>query len=193
MEAFIDQINEQCKLNEDELILLRQTLRTLHFPKGSALIGEGKIDDSAYFIRKGVCRAHIGRDGEEQTLWFAIPGDVIISSWGYIRGLPCRYTISSSSDTIAIEMKKSVIQKLSVSSPAFMNWLQGLFIDIILATDDALIDMWTPKAENRYLTFMKKMPEIFLHVPLKEIAGYIGVTPQSLSRIRAGLKKDTDK
>ena len=44
--------------------------------------------------------------------------------------------------------------------------------------------------ENRYLAFIKKMPELFNSVPLKEIAGYIGVTPQSLSRIRAGVNKN---
>ena len=43
---------------------------------------------------------------------------------------------------------------------------------------------------QRYLAFIKKMPELFNSVPLKEIAGYIGVTPQSLSRIRAGVNKN---
>lgn len=189
MEKLIKQIEERCQIGETEKTLLYRTLRTLHFPKGSVVIGEGKIDDSIYFLQKGVWRAYIERDAEELTLWFAVPGEIIFSSWGYIRGLPSRSTISSSSDSIAIEMKKSTVQKLSESSPAFMNWLQELYVDVILSNDNLLVDISNPKAEKRYLAFMKKMPELFNSIPLKEVAGFIGVTPQSLSRIRAGFKK----
>ena len=87
-------------------------------------------------------------------------------------------------------MRNSTIQKLSDSSPAFLKWMQELLVNILINEDDLLIDLSSPKAENRYLAFIKKMPELFNSVPLKEIAGYIGVTPQSLSRIRAGLNKN---
>lgn len=73
METFIEGISKQCELKETEITSLRQALRTLHFPKGSTVIGEGKTDDSIYFIQKGVWRAYIERDGEQQTLWFSIP------------------------------------------------------------------------------------------------------------------------
>lgn len=157
------------------------------------MVGEGKIDDSIYFIRRGVWRAHVGRDGEEYTLWFAVPGESVFSSWGYTRGLPSRLTISSSSDSTAIELKKSTIQALAASSPSVMGWMQALLVDVLLGTDDLLVDISRPQAEKRYLAFQKKMPEIFQAVPLKEIAGFLGVTPQSLSRIRAGLAKDKNK
>lgn len=187
MEELINTINKHCLLNEQEELLLHQTLRTLHFPKGSTVIEEGKIDDSIYFIKRGVWRAHIERDGEDRTLWFAVSCETVFSSWGHIRGLPSRLTISSSSNSEAIELKKSTIQKLLESSQSFANWLHLLYTDILLNTDDQLVDISYPKAEKRYLAFIKKMPEIIQHVPLKEIAGYIGVTPQSLSRIRAKI------
>lgn len=190
MEKLVSQINSYCKLSDEEQTLLHRTVRTLHFPKGSTVIGEGKLDDSIYFIRKGVWRAHIERDGEQYTLWFAVPGEAVFSSWGYIRGLPSRLTISSSSDSTAHELKKSTILKLTESSPAIMLWMQALLVDVLLGTDDLLVDISRPQAEKRYLAFMKKMPEIFQTVPLKEIAGFLGVTPQSLSRIRAGLARD---
>ncbi|MDL2238736.1 hypothetical protein LJC73_00865 [Bacteroidales bacterium OttesenSCG-928-L14] len=84
-------------------------------------------------------------------------------------------------------MKKSTVQKLSEMSPSFNSWLHLLYVDMILNSDNQLVDISYPKAEKRYLAFMKKMPEIFQHVPLKEVAGFIGVTPQSLSRIRAKI------
>jgi cAMP-binding proteins - catabolite gene activator and regulatory subunit of cAMP-dependent protein kinases len=192
MEAFLKQIELRCKLSEEEKTLLCRTLRTLHFPKGSTVIGEGKIDDSVYFLQTGVWRANVMHNGEEVTLWFGVPGEVIFSSWGYLKGLPARYSISSSSHSTAIEMKRSTVVKLSESSPAFMKWMNELCVDSLLNMDNALVDLSSPKAEKRYLAFMKKMPELFNSVPLKEIAGYIGITPQSLSRIRAGLTKKKD-
>ena len=95
MEELIKKITERCNLNSAEEALLGRSVRMLHFPKGSDVIGEGRIDDSMYFIRKGVWRAHLLRDGEDHTLWFATPGEVVSSSWGHIRGLPSRFTISS--------------------------------------------------------------------------------------------------
>lgn len=189
METLIKQIDQRCNLNDEEKTLLRRTLRTLHFPKGSTVIGEGKIDDSIYFLQTGVWRAHILHDGEETTLWFAVPGEIVFSSWGYTKGLSARLSITSSSNSTAIELKKSTIEILSKSSPAFISWLNELYLDLLLNTEDAIVDISSPKAEKRYLAFMKKMPELFNSVPLKEVAGYIGVTPQSLSRIRASLTK----
>jgi cAMP-binding proteins - catabolite gene activator and regulatory subunit of cAMP-dependent protein kinases len=153
------------------------------------MIDAGKIDDSIYFLRKGVCRAYIDRNGEEQTLWFAVPGEYVFSSWG-LKGLPSRLTISASSDSEALELRKSTIEKMTIISPAIAHWLQELFIDLFITSENALVDIWSPKAEDRYLSIMKKMPELFQNVPLQEIAGFIGVTPQSLSRIRAGLNKN---
>ena len=187
MEKLIAEINKYCKLSDNEETLLRQTVRQLHFPQGPVVIEEGKIDDSIYFIRKGIWRAYINRDGEEQTLWFAVPDEQILSSWGYFKGLPSRLTISSSSDSIALELKKSTVLKLSDSSPQISGWLLELFINTLLSNDDLLVDISSPNAKKRYLAFMKKMPEIFQNVPLKEIAGFLGVTPQSLSRIRGQL------
>jgi len=193
MEKLIEQINRYCNLSKEEETVLRQSVRTLHFPKGTAVVETGKVDDSIYFIRKGVWRAYADRDGEQQTLWFAIEGESVFSSWGYTKGLPSRFTISSSSDSIAIELKKSTVQKLIETSPDLMKWLNELLVDVILSTDDLLMDISVPNAGKRYLAFMKKMPMIFQNVSLKEIAGYLGVTPQSLSRIRASLNKLSDK
>lgn len=192
MEKLLENIQKNCKLSKEAETILRRTVRTLHYPKGSIVINEGQIDDSIYFIRKGVWRVYINRDGEEYTLWFGVPSEAIFSSWGHIKGLPSRFTISSSSDSVVLELRKSTIQQLTEVFPDILFWLQALYVEILINNDDLFVDISSPKAEKRYLAFMKKMPEIFQNVPLKEIAGFLGVTPQSLSRIRANLVKKRD-
>lgn len=191
MEKLIADLGRYGKLGKKEVQLLEQNVRPLRFPKDSVITGRGKIDDSVYIIRRGVWRAYIDNDGEQLILWFAVPGEAIVSPWGYISGAPSRYTVTASSDSEALEIKKSTLLELARSWPPAWNWLHDLTLGELLAADDMLVDISDPKAERRYLALMKKAPEIFRNVPLKEIAGFIGVTPQSLSRIRARLKSDS--
>ena len=188
MEQLIADIEKRCPLGDKEREILRRNVRKLHFPKDSIVVGNGKVDNSVYFIRKGIWRAYIDRNnGEQLTLWFAVPGECVFSSWGYVRGLPSRFDIVASSDSQAIELKKTTIAELTATLPEFYFWLHEIAMEMVLTGDEVLADISSPSAEKRYLAFMKKMPVIFREVPLKEIAGFIGVTPQSLSRIRARL------
>ncbi len=188
MEAFIENIRQKYDINREGVALLHASLRMVRFPKGTVIAAEGAVNDSIYFIRKGVWRTYALKDAEEITLWFATAGDYDLAPWCVMKGLPSRYTISSSSDSEAIEIRKSTVERLSVVSPSFVGFLCDLYAEIFLHTDDILVDLASPKASNRYVAFMEKMPEIFREVPQKEIARFLGVTPQSLSRIRASFK-----
>ena len=188
MQELINQLVTTYHFNEDIVDYLNRTLRVLHFPKGSEIIKQGAIDDSIYFIRKGVWRTHVIRDGEEITLWFSVPGDYDLSPWCQLKSLPSHYTISSSSDSEVVELRKSVIDKLSNESIDFAHFISQTYGNLILKTDEILIALSSPKATDRYLAIMRHIPELFKLVPQKEIARFLGITPQSLSRIRAGLK-----
>lgn len=189
MKKLIAELSRYGKLGRKEKQLLEQNVRTLHFPKNTVVIGKDKIDDSLYIIRQGIWRAYVDRDGEQITLWFAIPGESILSPWGYMKGTPSRYHVAASSDSEALEIKKKTLQELVHLSPFLWNWLHDKVLEEFLTADDMLVDISDSKAERRYLALMKKAPVIFQNVPLKEIAGFIGVTPQSLSRIRAKIGK----
>lgn len=189
MKKLLSELNKYGKLGPKETRLLEQNVRLLHFPKNAVVVGKGKVDDSIYILRKGIWRSYIDRDGEQLTLWFAVPGESILSPWGYTKGHPSRYTLVASSDSEALEIKKSTLQELLQTAPFLWQWLYDMALNALLNTDDTLVDISDPKAENRYNAFTKKAPEILQNVPLKEIAGFLGVTPQSLSRIRAKTKK----
>lgn len=190
MKKLIAELTKYGKLDKKEIRLLEQNVRLLHFPKDALVIGKGKIDDSTYLLREGIWRAYVDRDGEELTLWFAVPGESILSPWGYIKGAPSRYSLVASSDSTALEIKKGTLQELVRTAPFLWQWLYDTALEALLNTDNMLVDISDPKAEKRYHAFMKKAPEIFRNIPLKEVAGFIGVTPQSLSRIRGKIKSE---
>ena len=189
MQDLINHLASTYKLDAACVDYLCRTLRILHFPKGSIVIKQGSIDESVYFICKGVWRTHILRDGEEITLWFSVPGDYDLSPWCQVKGLPSLYTITASSDSEVVEFRKSVIEKLSAESMGFARFMSDMFGKMILETDEILIALSSPKATDRYLAIMRRIPELFKSVPQKDVARFLGVTPQSLSRIRARLKR----
>ena len=188
MKEFIEQIQKKYGIDEKGVELLYASLRIVRFPKSTVVVAEGSVNDSIYLIRKGVWRTYALKDAEEITLWFSTAGDYELAPWCVMKGLPSRYYISSSSESEAIEFRRDTIEKLCEMTPAFIGFLCDLYAGIFLHTDDFLVDFASPKASNRYLAFMEKMPEILKNVPQKEIARFLGVTPQSLSRIRAKFK-----
>ena len=187
MEKFIEDIRQKYNIGQEGVEILYESLRTVSFRKGDIIVAEGRVDDSIYLLRKGVWRTYAIKNAEEITLWFATAGDFDLAPWCVMKGQPSRYTISSSSNSEAIEITKSTVMQLSQVSPSFVGFLCDLYADIFLHTDDILVDMASPRALNRYIAFMEKMPEIFREVSQKEIARFLGITPQSLSRIRAGI------
>lgn len=190
MEKLIAELKKYGRLGKKEIQLIEQHVRLLHFPKDAMVIGQGKIDDSIYLLRKGIWRASVDRDGEQMVLWFAVPGETILSPWGYSKGEPSRYNVFASSDSQALEIKKKTLEGLVATAPFLWQWCYDMMVCSLLNADDMLVDISDPKAEKRYHSFVKKAPVIFQNVPLKEIAALIGVTPQSLSRIRAKIKKN---
>ena len=190
MQELISHLVSTYHFNELIEDYLNRTLRVLHFPKGADVIVQGAIDDSIYFIRKGVWRTYLLQDGEEITLWFSVPGDYDLSPWCQLKGLPSRYSISSSCNSEVVELRKSVIEKLSGESIEFARFMGDMYGNLILKTDEVLVALSSLRATDRYLAVMQHIPELFKLVPQKEVARFLGITPQSLSRIRAGIKNN---
>lgn len=91
-------------------------------------------------------------------------------------------------DSVAYQISGSALDELYSSSIGLANLGRRLMEQQLLTIENWLISAGSPKAKERYLTLIKETPELLQYVPLKHIASYLWVTPQSLSRIRAGIK-----
>lgn len=187
MENFIRQQYNRFSFSEEDIELIKSVAEEEVLPKGSYVVEEGKVNSRFYLVAEGVLRAYRSNDERDTTLWFAVKGEALFSSWGYVQDKPSRLHIVTSSDCRLFVFRREDVKKLMVSSPALCIWFQHLVEVLLLTTDEFLIDISKPTAKERYLTFIQRMPEILQEVPLKEIAGYLGMTPQSLSRIRAEI------
>ena len=188
MVEFIEDICTKFHLDQTCRTYLAQHLELHFMSKGREIVKQGAVNRSLYFIKSGIWRTYVIHHGEEITLWISLSGDYELSPWGYLKGAPSRYNISTSTSCEVIEIKHEVIQHLSQQSPQFACYMSQLFAELVLKTDEMLIALSSPQAIDRYLALVKQKPELVLMAPQKELARFLGITPQSLSRIRAQLK-----
>lgn len=161
----------------------------MSIPRRTVLIRKGEINRSLYLLKTGFIRGYCDDEERETTIWYAVPGEAVYSSWGFTKGLRSQISIATSSDCEVLHYRKETIEKLILSSEPLSIWGRKLFEQLLLTTDQWLVESAQPLASERYKSLMEKAPELLRSVPLKELAGYLRVTPQSLSRIRAEMVK----
>lgn len=190
MEIMVQKFCRKYKLPEKGLLELLSHMTEMSFPKGELVIKEGDRNTNFYLLKEGMWRGYYLKEGTENSLWFVGPGEAAFSSWGYVDGEVSQINIESLNNSIAYCISKSDLETLFSQSIDMANFGRKIFEREILAVDISSVAYGTPPtAKERYLTLMEENPELLQDVPLKHLASYLYITPQSLSRIRAGLKK----
>ena len=123
-------------------------------------------------------------DGTETSLWFVTAGEVVFSSWGYVNNEPSMATIESVNESSAYMISKADLEQLFSSSIQMANFGRRIFEQEIVNVDNSTIAYGIPNAKERYLALLEANPELLRDVPLKHLASFLYITPQSLSRIR---------
>lgn len=189
MNSFIRHLLSIYKISDDNLNLLLNNMEKVMLKKGDCIVCEGETNTNLYLVEHGIIRAHYLNEGEEITVWFAFDGEAVFSSWGFVSDSASQLTIEASCDTSVFCITKEGFENLCNLSIGLANWGRKLMERLWIDMDNRLVSTGTNKAEERYKLLIAEYPQILQYVPLKHIASYIWVTPQSLSRIRAAYKK----
>jgi CRP-like cAMP-binding protein len=158
------------------------------FPKGTILLEEGKISNECYFIIKGCIRSFYNKDGEEKTTEFYTEEQAVIPS-AYGKKIPSEYYVECIEDTIAgvgtPELETEVYRKF----PQIESLNRALGEVIMAKYQDTLAEFKMASPEERYLALLKNRPDLIQRAPQHQIASYLGIKPESLSRIRKRIVK----
>lgn len=176
-------------LNENEQQLIGAAFVQKEFKEGESLFESGRVCREMFFICKGILRI-MGRNekGNEVTHFFLKENQfcTILNSFNNL--IPADESIQAACDAEVLVISKNKLECLYVELP----FLKELITQI---TQQALLDKIQIRnsylgqdSATRYQLFMMRQPEIALRVSLSEIASYLGITPQSLSRIRRNVK-----
>lgn len=159
-----------------------------NFKKGTVLLEEGQRSREGYFVLKGCMRTYYMIDGEEKTTSFytemegLTPNCVLTNS-------PSEYYVSCIEDSILLVANPDIEEETFNRFPRFET-LCRIFSEDLLAKKQISFDEYkTSTPEERYLNLLENRPELLQRVPLSQLASFLGITPQSLSRLRARLSE----
>lgn len=189
MKTFSEILHEKYGLSASESEQLLAQMERLTYRKGEHIVREGERNSSLYLVAQGIWRGHYLRDGVDISLWFASEGDTLFSSWSYVADRPSLTSIEAMSDSTVFCISKQKMETFFASSIAFANIGRIIFERQFLDMENWMINGGAAQAKQRYLALLEQNPELLQHVPLKHIASYLMITPQSLSRIRAELSR----
>lgn len=190
MMSLIDKLSKEYALSVEQIELLLAEMQPVTFRKGEFVVREGERNTHLYILKSGVWRNFRMNDGEEMTLWFASQGEFVFPVWGYAYDQPSKTTIEVEWDSEAFAISKQRIDELCATSLIMANLVRTVFEHHAFWMENFLLFFAdNVSAQQRYLAIMQKNPEILQQVSLKKLASYLYVTPQSLSRIRATLRK----
>lgn len=186
---FSEILHEKYGLSPSESKQLLAQMERLTYRKGEHIVREGERNSSLYLVAQSIWREHYLRDGVDISLWFASEGDTLFSSWSYVADRPSLTSIEAMSDSTVFRISKQKMETFFSSSIAFANIGRVIFERQFLDMENWMINGGAAQAKQCYLALLEQNPELLQHVPLKHIASYLMITPQSLSRIRAELSR----
>lgn len=157
--------------------------------RNAHIIEKGGFNDNFYFIREGILRAYIPTEGGEQTLWFGYPGQAIFDVWCYNNQTPSPISIEAVIPCELYFVAKHKLEWLCYESLPECNLVRKIFIGHAAESEESFASLFEcDGGMERYLSILKRHPELLQNVPLKKLASYIHLAPQSLSRIRSKIK-----
>lgn len=151
---------------------------------------QGERNGDFYLVSRGVWLDHYLHEGNDISLWFAGEGEAIFSTRSYVDDRPSSITIEAMCDAELYALPRRELELFFGESVEAANFGRRLFEVQFLDLENWLLAAGgAPRAEERYRALMEENPELLRIVPLKHIASYLWITPQSLSRIRARLHR----
>ena len=160
-----------------------------HVKKGETLLQEGFKCKYLYIVEKGFLRMfYHGIDAHEYTHWFADDGSVCTSPFSFFRGEPNILNIEALEDSEIIMLNLKQTEKIVSLIEKDAKPIRNIFIEMSMIMSRRIINMNTESAESQYIRFKEEFPKVFNRAKKAHIASYIGVRPQSLSRIIQNLE-----
>lgn len=194
MENFKTYLKEKVRLSLDEADQLTADLSSKHISKGEFLLHEADVCQYSFFVDKGLLRSYtIDETGKEHIIQFA-PENWFITdrSSAYFKE-PSQLNIDAIEDSIVIFLDDHFMEKARNASSGFIKYNEKALHNFIRHQQQRINLLLSATAEERYLNFVNIYPDLLLRVPQWMIASYLGLTPESLSRVRKELSRKNFK
>jgi CRP-like cAMP-binding protein len=183
-EPLIKYISNLVDITDNDIKLLTHFFKPTNFSRGTILEKEDKIAQKLYFVRSGFIRSFFIKDGIEITTQIVGENKFITSFNSFTSGITSKENIQCISNCEVFYIAKSDYEILTKESIFWGTFCRQIYEKVIVHNQQRTIDFIALSAEKRYLKLLDEQPEIIQNVSIQFIASYIGIKPESLSRIR---------
>ncbi|PLX21630.1 MAG: Crp/Fnr family transcriptional regulator [Marinilabiliales bacterium] len=186
-EQFIQLLNQYAALSKKEVNYIRELKSGIRFEtlkKNEIVVKEGEIFNSMYFVLNGCIRLYYNMDGYEKTAFFYTKGDFIRSVESYRHEVPIIENYQAIEDTVVVHFSKALLLDL-VNRFSSLERIAHIAIEQeLISAQNIIYSFIAQSPEERYSDLISSNKELFLNVNQYYIASFLGITPESLSRIR---------
>lgn len=188
MKLILENIAKHVSLTLEEEIFFLSKTETKQYKAKTILLSSGEISKSTYFVNSGILRSfNINDNIIEYVLHFACQGWWIGDMYSYISGKPGNLFIEVLEDAEVIIITRENQQKLYEEIPKLERFFRILSENSLVAHQERLMDSLSLTAEERFEKFCHKYPTLINHIPQKQIASFIGVTPEFFSKMKSRM------
>jgi len=186
----LQNIAKHISLTKEQENYFLSLLKNKKVRKKLFLSQEGDISKGPFFVTEGILRSYtVDKNGFEHVLQFAPPGWWMADMYSLITQQPGSLSIDAVEDSEVLLLPKQELDKLYNEIPAFERFFRILAENALVTFQQRLIDNLSLTAKERYANFCKRYPLLIERLPQKQVASYIGVTPEFLSKMLKSKNK----
>ncbi len=184
-DLILSNVAKHIQLTDEEVKFFTSILRPRKIRKRQFLLQAGDINYTENFVTKGVLRAYtVDATGDEHIAMFGLEGWWISDLYSFLTGTPATQYIDALEDSEVFSIEKQDLERLCDVVPKFNRFFFKLLQNAFVAHQRRILNANSMTAEEQYLDFVKRYPAIEQRVPQHQIASYLGLSPETISRIR---------
>ena len=181
----LQNINKHLSLTNAERDLFLSSVKSKRFSKKEIVVRQGYRCNQLYFVDAGSLRAfNINEEGKESTIMFAIQDWWITDMNAFANKLPALLSIQAIQDSQLTVIEENILERLFKEIPKLERFFRIIFQKAYIREQLRVLDNISRTTEQRYDRFKKKYPNIVEQITQKQIASYLGVTPEFLSAVK---------
>jgi CRP-like cAMP-binding protein len=187
MEQLLNHIKNYSPLSTAAQEALQEGFEEIVLSKNEFLLTEGKICRHLYFLQQGALRGFYNLDGKEITYWFGFENDFVTSFHSYITGQPAVENIQLLEGSILWAISKVKLTRLFNQFQEIERLVRIVQEKYYIRLEERFVNAQFNTATERYELLLHQSPHILERVPLGPVASYLGISQETLSRIRSKI------
>ncbi|MEO0769540.1 MAG: Crp/Fnr family transcriptional regulator [Cyanobacteria bacterium J06649_4] len=181
----LQRLNQLVLLNPQQQRDLCKAVKVVEISKDDILLEKGQISDHIYFVTSGMVRSSCEVEGKDVTRWFSKAGDFAAAYFSFVYRQPSEDSILPVTDVTLLSLSYVALQDLSRKDPIWIDLNRHLLEYYYTTLLQRVLTFQTQSAAERYQSLLQEHPGIDEKLPLSQLASYLGMSPETLSRLRA--------